>query len=72
VSYDDTVSSPRFVITWTSGLSVGRYRLVLSSDPRTPIVDARMRPLRPHTFVRHLRLDTDTTTGLLTLASTLF
>ncbi len=59
------------VLTWESGsLQAGRYRVSIAAPPETPIVDSRMRPLRPALYARHLRLVSDS--GTLQLAETLF
>jgi hypothetical protein len=71
VNFDDTASPPRFVVAWSGGLAAGRYRVTVGNDPVTPMVDTRMRPLRPGAFARHFRLITDAT-GALTLAPSLF
>ncbi len=59
------------VLHWDTGaLAAGRYRVSISAPPETPIVDAKMRPLRPARFARHLRLQTSGST--LELAETLY
>jgi hypothetical protein len=64
-------SSPaRFVVTGNGTLAAGRFRLVLESPVRTPIVDTRMNRLRPSPFVWQFRLEEQD--GALALAESLF
>lgn len=70
VRFEDTPAGPRYVLEWTSGLQPGRYRVTFENDRVTPIVDTRMRPLRPGAFARHFRIVL--VGGVPTLAPTLF
>lgn len=66
---------PRLVITFTAGLSEGRYRVVLDQiDPTAPLVDQRMRAVTPTLLQRQLRLQHQggVSTNPLELAPTLF
>jgi hypothetical protein len=74
IGYSNT-SNPAFTLTFAPGsLKEGRYRLTLEAPLQTPIVDTKMRPLRPARLARQFRLvkDKDAATGTLTLADTLF
>jgi hypothetical protein len=63
---------PLINLTWSKGLDVGRYRVLIeTADRAQPPVDQKMRPLTPPTWARHFRLTTDTK-GNLTLADSLF
>lgn len=65
--------SPRFLIKWSAGLAEGRYRLTVTAlEPDAPLVDMRMRPMLPRQYVRHFRLFTDSGTGALALAGSLY
>ena len=63
-------SPARFVGTGSGTLGAGRYRLVLDSPVKTPIVDARRTRLRPTPFVWQFRLEEQD--GALALAESLF
>jgi hypothetical protein len=70
ITYSDT-PAPAFTLTFAAGaLTPGRYRLTLSAPFATPIVDEKMRPLRPARLARQFRLED--VNGALTLADTLF
>jgi hypothetical protein len=67
-----TAPSPAVTLTFAAGkLTEGHYRLTLVAPLETPVVDVKMRPLRPARLARHFRLVKDAT-GTLTLADTLF
>jgi hypothetical protein len=61
-------------LAWTAGLQDGgRYRvLIAQTDPAQPPVDTLMRPLTPPSWVRHVRLVKDATSGDLVLAASLY
>jgi hypothetical protein len=63
-------SPARFVVTGSGTLGAGRYRLVLDSPVKTPIVDAQMNRLQPSPFVWQFRLEEQD--GALALAESLF
>ena len=47
---------PHIFIDWAGGLSEGMYRLSLIQTETTPVVDERMQPLRPLTFIQKFTL----------------
>jgi hypothetical protein len=60
VAYDPTQS--QFTVTWPagSGLAKGNFRVSLISPDDQPIVDQRMRPLKPARFTQNFGLAQDT------------
>jgi hypothetical protein len=66
-----TAPHPAFQLAFAANqLTPGRYRLTLTPPPEAPIVDTKMRPLRPARLARHFQLKD--VNGTLTLADTLF
>lgn len=61
--------TPHLAITWSAGLQEGQYRLTISPPAETPMVDERLRPLRPLRLARSFRLADEA--GTLVLAPTL-
>ncbi|MDR3698745.1 MAG: hypothetical protein P4L56_03860 [Candidatus Sulfopaludibacter sp.] len=63
----------RIELQWAAGsrLPASHYRVYLQSNPATPPVDTKMRPLTPPSWARHYRLETDIS-GKLALAGSLF
>lgn len=67
VAYDPDLG---LVLGWGSGLDAGLYRLSIESPAESPIVDARLNPIRPARFARNFRLEASA--GTLQLAESPF
>jgi len=48
--------NPKLVVTFNSGLADTRYQLTVEQNPAEPVVDQRMRPLRPLVATQKFRL----------------
>jgi hypothetical protein len=71
VTYDPTPQHPQIKVEFGGGLAAEtRYRVTLTTPHETPVVDQRMRTLRPARFACHFRLVA--AGGTLALAETLF